>query len=117
LHTFVAECFRDLAQEIHEGKDKYGRNQRVLGVRHGGTQMSWAESEYLEKTFTFENFGEALAFVNRVGALAEQADHHPDITIHDYKQVSIKLITHDQGKVTHKDHSLAKEIDEAEDEV
>jgi len=25
LHTFVAECFRDLAQEIHEGKDKYGR--------------------------------------------------------------------------------------------
>lgn len=79
--------------------------------------MSWQENEYLEKDFTFENFNEALAFVNRVGALAEAAEHHPDITIHDYSNVSIKLITHDQGKVTHQDHALAKQIDEAENEM
>ena len=80
--------------------------------------MSWPiVEEYLEKTFVFTNFSAALAFVNRVGALAEQAEHHPDIIMHDYREVTIKLITHDQGKITHKDHSLAREIDEAEDEV
>lgn len=77
--------------------------------------MNWEENnEHLEKEFVFENFADALAFVNRVGALAEAADHHPDIRMHDYKKVTITLITHDEGKITNKDHSLAQQIDEAE---
>jgi len=80
--------------------------------------MTWPQvGECLEKTFTFENFTEALAFVNRVGALAEAADHHPDITLHDYNKVTLKTITHSEGKITRKDHELANQIDEAENEV
>lgn len=80
--------------------------------------MNWqVTDEHLQKTFVFEDFTEALAFVNRVGVLAEAAEHHPDILMHDYRKVTIKLITHDQGKITHKDHSLAKQIDEVENEV
>lgn len=80
--------------------------------------MIWPRvGEYLQKKFTFDNFLDALAFVNRVGALAEAANHHPEIRLHDYKQVTINLITHSEGKVTSKDESLARQIDEAEDEV
>ncbi len=73
---------------------------------------TWKEvSNSITKEFIFDNFAKALAFVNKVGALAESADHHPDISIHDYKKVTITLTTHSEGKVTDKDTSLAKKID------
>jgi len=74
--------------------------------------MNWnKETEKIAKEFTFENFKEALAFVNQVGDLAESMDHHPDILIHSYKKVKISLTTHSSGKVTDKDHQLASKID------
>ena len=73
----------------------------------------WINEEgMLVKTFTFGNFVEAVAFVNKIVPLAEKAEHHPDIEIFSYKNVRIKLTTHDKGdKITEKDFSLAKEID------
>jgi len=50
----------------------------------------------LVKTFQFEDFVAALRFVNRVGELAEQAGHHPDIDIR-YNRVRLSLVTHDAG--------------------
>ena len=42
----------------------------------------WEEiDEALERTYELESFGEAIAFVNRVAALAEAENHHPDIAI------------------------------------
>jgi 4a-hydroxytetrahydrobiopterin dehydratase len=74
----------------------------------------WVESDNaLEKTFTFRNFNEALAFVNSVGRIAEQLQHHPDICIKDYKSVFISSTTHGVGRaVTAKDLELAATIDE-----
>ena len=73
---------------------------------------TWKEvSNSITKEFIFDNFAQALAFVNSVGALAESADHHPDILIHDYKKVTITLTTHSEGKVTDKDTNLAEKID------
>ena len=76
------------------------------------TTQSWTDDlGALTKNFTFHNFKEAMVFAQKVGELAEKANHHPDIIIHGYKYVQIILTTHDEGKVTEKDHELAKEID------
>ena len=50
-----------------------------------------------------------MAFVNRVAALAEAADHHPDIDIR-YSKVTLTLSTHDAGGLTERDFSLAEKI-------
>ncbi|MGB9112621.1 MAG: 4a-hydroxytetrahydrobiopterin dehydratase [Acidimicrobiales bacterium] len=58
------------------------------------------------------NFAEALAFVNEVGRLAEEADHHPDIDIR-WDTVTLRLSTHSAGGITEADLALAQSIDEA----
>jgi 4a-hydroxytetrahydrobiopterin dehydratase len=57
-----------------------------------------------------KDFREALAFVNRVGDLAEGAGHHPDIDIR-YSAVTLALSTHSAGGLTAKDFELARAID------
>ena len=69
-----------------------------------------AEGKILKKRFTFANFAESLKFVNNVGALAEAADHHPDITF-GWGYAEIALTTHDRGGVTAVDIALARQID------
>jgi 4a-hydroxytetrahydrobiopterin dehydratase len=70
------------------------------------------EAGALRKEFTFGDFAEALAFVNRVGAVAEQVGHHPDIDLR-WSTVTLRLSTHSAGSVvTDRDHDLAKRIDE-----
>ena len=66
----------------------------------------------LERTFVFDNFLGALGFVNAVGEAAELADHHPDILMHDYKQVTLRWRTHSADAITDKDHALARRSDE-----
>lgn len=61
--------------------------------------------------FQFRDFLEALAFVNKVGALAEELGHHPDITI-TYNRVVLSVITHDAGGLTEKDFSLANKVNQ-----
>lgn len=68
------------------------------------------ESGQLVKTFQFHHFRESLAFVNKVGELAEAVAHHPDIEIH-YNQVRLSLSTHDAGEITEKDFDLATRAD------
>lgn len=65
----------------------------------------------LYKKFSFKNFAEALAFINQVGSLAEEMNHHP--TIHNtYNTVELYLSTHEAGdKVTLKDKDMAANID------
>ena len=64
----------------------------------------------LTRKFSFANFAEALAFVNRVGEIAETADHHPDITF-GWGYAEISTTTHDRGGVTDVDIALASKID------
>jgi 4a-hydroxytetrahydrobiopterin dehydratase len=63
----------------------------------------------IRRTYRFRDFPEALAFVNRVGGLAEAAGHHPDIDIR-YNAVTLALTTHDAGGLTMKDFDLARAI-------
>lgn len=64
----------------------------------------------LRKQFTFEDFKEALAFVNKVGEIAEEEQHHPDIKIV-YNKVQIELFTHAVGGLSENDFILAAKID------
>jgi len=74
--------------------------------------MDWkVEKKYLMREFEFSNFSEAIKFINKILPLAEEANHHPDILIHNYKKVKIMLYTHSEDKISEKDYSLAKEID------
>lgn len=69
-----------------------------------------AETDVLKKRFEFENFSEALRFVNRVGEIAEKYDHHPDIFF-GWGYAEINLTTHDRGGITDFDFTVAKEIE------
>jgi 4a-hydroxytetrahydrobiopterin dehydratase len=72
------------------------------------TPEGWTEvDDALERTFELENFVDALAFVNRVGELAEAEGHHPDIAIH-YNRVTLRWWTHTAGGVTERDRELAE---------
>ena len=67
------------------------------------------ENQQLRRTYTFENFVEAVEFVNRLVEPAETAGHHPDLAI-SYNQVTVSLTTHDAGGLTQKDFDLARTI-------
>jgi 4a-hydroxytetrahydrobiopterin dehydratase len=60
----------------------------------------------LERTFVLPSFRDAIAFVGRVADLAEEANHHPDITI-SYKKVTLRWTTHSAGGLTDLDYELA----------
>ena len=64
----------------------------------------------ITRTYRFADFRRALAFVNRVGELAEREQHHPDIDIR-YNQVTLSMWTHDAGGLTERDFRLAAAID------
>ena len=68
-----------------------------------------AEGKSLKRRLEFEDFAGALAFVNKVGAIAERHDHHPDITF-GWGYAEIVTTTHDRGGVTEFDVALAREI-------
>jgi 4a-hydroxytetrahydrobiopterin dehydratase len=57
------------------------------------------------------DFGAAIAFVNRVAEAADSADHHPDIRVHGYNRVELRLTTHASGGLTQRDFELARAID------
>jgi len=60
------------------------------------------EGDAIRKQFTFADFLQAIAFVNRLAPEAEKADHHPDILI-SYKRVTLTYSTHSEGGLTEKD--------------
>jgi len=64
----------------------------------------------LRKTFRFPDFASALAFVNRVGEVAEREQHHPDILLA-WGRVAIELWTHAIGGLSENDFILAAKID------
>ena len=71
----------------------------------------WAlEGDAIRKQYTFANFPDAIAFVNRLAPRAEAADHHPDILIN-YKRVTLTYSTHSEGGLTAKDFDGAAMAD------
>jgi 4a-hydroxytetrahydrobiopterin dehydratase len=75
------------------------------------TLNGWTlDGDAIRKQFTFKDFLEAIAFVNRLAPEAEKADHHPDILIN-YKRVTLTYSTHSEGGLTEKDFTGAATAD------
>jgi 4a-hydroxytetrahydrobiopterin dehydratase len=71
----------------------------------------WAHSgARIEKTFRFADYERTIAFVNAVAALANRADHHPDLGVH-YGRCVVAWSTHDTGGVTLNDCICAAKVD------
>lgn len=81
---------------------------RALGAPDGPDwQLAGGQ---LVKSVSLTDFRRALAYVNDVGRLAEEANHHPDIDIR-YNRVTLALVTHSAGGITARDLELARAID------
>lgn len=76
------------------------------------SQWTLIEDREIEKTYEFNDFSEAIDFVNAVSKIAENEGHHPDIRLHDFKKVDIKISTHAIDGLSENDFILASKIDE-----
>ncbi|MGC2373207.1 MAG: 4a-hydroxytetrahydrobiopterin dehydratase [Solirubrobacteraceae bacterium] len=63
------------------------------------------------RELAFEDFSQAIAFVNRVADAAQVANHHPDIHVHGWNKVRLELSTHSEGGLTRADLDMAARID------
>jgi 4a-hydroxytetrahydrobiopterin dehydratase len=74
------------------------------------TAQGWRlDSGKLVREWSFNNFAEAMTFVNKVADLAESAGHHPDIDIR-YNKVLLGLVSHDAGGITKRDTKMAARL-------
>lgn len=69
------------------------------------------EGGAIVRTAVAPSFRAAVAWVNRIADAAEDAQHHPDLTL-SYNRLGILLTTHDEGGITHRDLHLARVIDD-----
>src|SRR5690606_18818076 len=89
------------------GNDKDFDRDAALARLEGWTLSS---DGAIAKSFRFDDFAAAFAFMTRVAFLAEKAGHHPDWS-NSYNRVEIALKTHDKDAITQKDIDLAAAID------
>jgi len=88
----------------------------ILAIHEIEEKLSSINSEWsiidnaVQRTFQFENFVQAWAFMTAVALIAEKQKHHPDWK-NVYNLVVIRLNTHDVNGITNKDFKLAKAID------
>ena len=64
----------------------------------------------IEKTFTFKNYYQTMAFVNSVAFIAHVQDHHPDLSVH-YGRCVVRFNTHDVGGLSVTDFDCATQIE------
>ena len=75
-------------------------------------RLPWErEGDEIVREWRFDDFAEAIAFVNRVAELSEEANHHPDIFIHGWNKVKLSLTNHSAGGLTEVDFVMAARFD------
>lgn len=85
-----------------------GRDLETLARQVPGWEV--VGEHHLKREFRFKNFREALAFVNQVGALAEEQGHHPDVSF-GWGRAEVVIFTHAIDALTESDFILAAKID------
>ena len=70
------------------------------------------EGDEIVREWRFEDFAQAMEFVNRVADAAEEANHHPDILIYGWNKVKLSLTNHSAGGLTEPDFTMAHRIDD-----
>ena len=70
------------------------------------------QNKKIERVFAFKDFKESMRFTNKVGEIAEEEGHHPDMLIHSWNKVKIVLWTHAIGGLSENDFIVANKIDD-----
>lgn len=70
------------------------------------------EGDTLVRTFRRRDWADAIALVNAIAPEADRRNHHPDVSITGYRDVTFRLTTHSKGGITQRDVELATLIDE-----
>jgi len=86
------------------------REARHLASKLEGWRI---RGKMLEKTYKFKEYKQCVRFFNKIAALAEKIQHHPDAMV-SYGKVVIRLTTHDAGGLTARDFRMAKLINRLE---
>jgi 4a-hydroxytetrahydrobiopterin dehydratase len=86
------------------------KGKQLQGLLKVVPQWNAVNEHHLQREFKFPDFNQALAFVNRVGALAEEQGHHPDILLA-WGKAEITLWTHKIDGLTESDFIMAAKID------
>jgi 4a-hydroxytetrahydrobiopterin dehydratase len=82
------------------------------GAVEGRYPEGWNEVRgALQRGYRFEDFRKAIAFVNRLAEAAEEANHHPDITV-SWNAVTVRWWTHTKRAITDRDVEMARRTDE-----
>jgi 4a-hydroxytetrahydrobiopterin dehydratase len=71
-----------------------------------------SEDKILIRETMFKDFMEGMGFLNKLAEIAEQLNHHPDITLCEYNRVIVTTTTHDAGGITDNDIRLAQGFEE-----
>jgi len=74
--------------------------------------QGWSqEGDHIVKLLTFKDFREAVEFLDHLTPVADEQNHHPDVTIH-WNEMTLTLWTHASAGLTERDFRLARAIDE-----
>ena len=87
------------------------RGQELVSLHQHVPEWQVVSEHHLVRQFKFSDFKQALAFVNRVGDLAEAQGHHPDILLA-WGKAEITLWTHKINGLTESDFIMAAKIDQ-----
>jgi 4a-hydroxytetrahydrobiopterin dehydratase len=89
------------------------KGEEIAKLQHElGDHWKVIDEHHLEKEYSFKDFKQALDFTNRIGAIAEQEGHHPDIFL-GWGKVKLDLWTHNIGGLSENDFILAAKADAA----
>lgn len=91
--------------------EQLNEEQRAAALDRLGEWDYDEARDALTRSFLFEDFSEAFAFMTRVALLAEKHDHHPEWS-NVWNRVDILLTTHDAGGLSARDVRMAEAIDE-----
>jgi 4a-hydroxytetrahydrobiopterin dehydratase len=86
------------------------KGKEIEALQKAVPQWKVVDEHHLTREFKFPDFAQAMAFVNRVGALAEEQGHHPDILL-SWGKAGITLWTHNVDGLTESDFIMAAKID------
>lgn len=86
-------------------------NMYLTAVPEWSIDRSTSE-HWISRDFTCKNFSDAVALIQDIAKIAEEEGHHPDLRLHDYKFLEVKLLTHAIHGLSENDFILAAKIDE-----
>lgn len=95
-----------------EGRTEPLNAQEVATLLSDAEGWQQDSGKKIWKEFTFKNFVQAIDFINRIADVAEYEDHHPDILLHDYKNVKVDLMTYAINGLSRNDFIVAEKINE-----